>query len=430
MHTDSALEMLSPELQQKVLLLLEDLGTLNNLIRASPRFYQVFRLNKSTILSTIALGQFHPAVQPEAMAIAKLAHFQDQTQRHPQLQRDMAVDFCDTFPTQTLSWCESNDLGPVSTHLCKLERNVRFFMADYVRNTLPILDQLGQSLDLDILSEYPPYSRRIKFQLSSTEIGRLQRAFCRIEIYRRLFSRCSHDSPHGIHKCIMNSRLTAAQQATLFLQDLPPFQITEIACIRDYLFRRLRGILDDLENEAVQTLPLKAMTFRRFDEAARWRSPLYVFTTDAHHELENHLEHLISLGLPYLRGILQSTGEEQREWFLHYVRGVEILSHFERHFLSKALQSLGPNPNAIVDYNAYSFIKKDFTPACDENGYSELPQGWLWGHYHLPPYGLLNTGHKGLRDWGYVFWDYDRLHESGILRREYYTFMSAPRPQC
>ncbi|CAF9942115.1 hypothetical protein IMSHALPRED_003210 [Imshaugia aleurites] len=57
------------------------------------------------------------------------------------------------------------------------------------------------------------------------------------------------------------------------------------------------------------------------------------------------------------------------------------------------------------------------TPGCDENGYSELPQGWLWGHQHLEPQLIVDHVYKGFRDWGYVFWDYDRLHQSGILRR-------------
>ncbi|KAF6241906.1 hypothetical protein HO173_000618 [Letharia columbiana] len=30
---------------------------------------------------------------------------------------------------------------------------------------------------------------------------------------------------------------------------------------------------------------------------------------------------------------------------------------------------------------------------------------------------LQDSALKGLRDWGYVFWDLDRLHVSGILER-------------
>ena len=415
MAEDSALEVLAPELQQKILLHLESLDTLHALIRASPRILQVFRLNRETTLSRIALGHYHLAVQPEAIAVAKLAHLQCLSQQDGQSRRDTALELCHALPLQLTSRCETDNLGPIVVHLCKLQRVVRFFLEDYVRNTLPILDQLGQSQDLDILPVYPPYSQASLPQLSSTETGRLQRAFCRIELYRRLFSRCSHDSLDGIHTCLRDPPLEPAEQATLFLRDLPSFQITELGCIRDYLFRRLRGICDDLENEAVRTLPVKAMTFKRYDEAARWRSPFYVFTTQAQHEQPDHLEHLISLGLPYIKQIIESSGGKQRDLFLHYVYG-SVLCHFETEFLSKALQVLGRNPS-FRDHKL-SDKKKYFTPVCDEDGYSEVPQGWLWGHYHQEPYLVYDKVHKGLRDWGYVFWDYDRLQSSGILRRE------------
>ena len=415
MSSDTFLEVLPPELQQRIMLHLENLDTLHSLIHASPRLYQVFLLTRESILSTITLSQFHPAVQSEAMAVARLAHLQHQLPHDRQSQRDMAIKFCNTFPTQIHSWCESNDKGPVSIQLCKLEKVVRFFILDYARNCLPILDQLGQSQDLDILSEYPPFKDVSQLQLSSTEIGRLQRSFCRIELYRHLFSRCFHDIPDGIHKCLEKPSLKAAEQAIYFLQDLPVFQITEIACIRDYFFRRLRGIWDELENEAVRTLPLKEMTFRRSNVADRWRSPFYLFTTQAKIYQLNHIEHLMSLGLPYIRRIMESTGYDQRDLFLHYI-DASVLDHVETQFLTEALYLLGHNPS-FRDYDP-SLVKKEFTPACDEDGYSELPQGWLWGQYHLEPYRLWNKEHKGLRDWGYVFWDYDRLRDSGILRRE------------
>lgn len=411
MLEDSALELLSPELQQQILLQSETLDALHALIRASPRLYQVFQLNKEKVLSTIALCQFHPAVQPEAIAIAKWKQLQHQSKR------DTAVSFCDTFPKQIQRWCTSNASEPSSTDLCKLDGTIRFFIDDYARNALPILNQLGQSQDLEILPDYRPFNHFPRLQLSSTEIGRLQRAFCRFELYRRLFSRCSQDPHHGIHKCIRLPPLTTAEQAKMFLHDLPAFQVEEITCIRDYILRRLRGIYDALENEAVRTLPVEAMTFEDYDEAAIWRSPFYMFTTRAQHRQEHHLEHLMSLGLPYIRRIIEATGDEQRDMFLHYVRGF-VLGHLEGDFLSKALQCLGPNPNANHDYKRFSNIEKDFIPAFDENGYSELPQGWLWGHHHLQPSELADQAYKGLRDWGYVFWDYDRLRESGILRRK------------
>lgn len=416
MAKDSALELISPEIQQNILCNLESLDTLYALIRASPRFYQVFQLNKDTTLSEIALCQFHPAVRSEAVAVATLAQLQQyQSQWDTQSQRDTTLRFCETFPDRIHLWSDSNASGTISKYLCKLNREAKFFINDFARNTLPILHQLGQSQDQKILSEYPPQNDVIDPRLSSTESGRLQRAFCRFELYRRLFSRCSHDVHNG-HHCIRLPPLTAQEQANRFLRVLPTFQITEIACVRDYLYRRLRGTLDQLENQAVRTMSLEAVTFEQYDEAARWHSPFYIFTTQAQHEQEEHLEHLVSLGLPYFRRTMESSGDEQRDLFLHYV-SASVLCHLETDFLSKALQCLGFNPS-FCDRGVYLGEKKRFNPASDENGYSEFPQGWLWAHDHQEPYKLWDRAYRGFRDWGYVFWDYDRLHKSGILRRE------------
>lgn len=417
MHEDSALELLSPELQLQILLHSSNLDTLYALIRASPRFYQVFQLNKETTLSAVALCQFHPAVQPEAVAIAQLEQLEHQSRKHTLSQRDLAIGFCDAFPNQIKQWCESNASKEVSTNLCKLDKTIKVFIDDYARSTLPVLDQLGLSQNVEILPEYPTDSHASHPQPSPTEIGRLQRAFCRFELYRRLFSRCSQDLHHGIHRCFRFPALTTTEQAKMFLQHLPAFQIAEIACIRDYLFRRLRGIYDELQNEAVRILPVEAMTFEEYDESAMWESPFYMFTTHANHYQKDHLEHLISLGLPYVRRIVETNGDEQRDLFLHHVNG-HVVSHLENDFLSEALECLGPNPDAKHGHRRILDAEKDFTPACDEDGWSENPQGWLWGHHHLPPFNLIDNAYKGLRDWGYVFWDYDRLQISGILREE------------
>lgn len=402
MPKDCALELLSPEIQQQILLHLDSLNTLYSLICASPRLYQVFRLSKEPILSTLALCHFHLSVQSEAVAVAKLEQLPHQSKRNT------AMSLCDLFPDQIHGWCESNALGPWATDLCKLHGTISFFLDDYLRNTLPVLHQIGVSQDFEILPEYPSNNHIPHPQLSSTERGKLQRAFCRFELYRKLFSRCSQKLDRDTHECFNFSPVTAVEQAEMFLRDLPAFQIVEITCIRDYLFRRLRGVFDELENEAVRTLPVEALTFIGFDEGAMWRSPFYMFTNHALHLQEDHIEHLMSMGLPFIRRILESTGDEQRDLFLHHERPF-VVSHLERDFLSKGLQCLGVRTDAIDDYNPRKY---------DENAYSESPPtGWLWGHRLQPP-KIADHVYKGLRDWGYVFWDHNRLLASGVLYRE------------
>ena len=117
MPEDSDLDVLSPELQYQILAQADSLTTLYALIRASPRLYQIFRLSKEAILSTVALFQFHPAVQPEALAIARLYQLRHHPTRDTQSQRDIALSFCETFPDKIYCWSEANASGPVSADL-------------------------------------------------------------------------------------------------------------------------------------------------------------------------------------------------------------------------------------------------------------------------------------------------------------------------
>lgn len=60
MTSQNPLELLSPELQRRILSLLDSFESLYAIIRASPRLHQVFRLNQKTILSTVTFRQFDP----------------------------------------------------------------------------------------------------------------------------------------------------------------------------------------------------------------------------------------------------------------------------------------------------------------------------------------------------------------------------------
>ena len=53
---------------------------------------------------------------------------------------------------------------------------------------------------------------------------------------------------------------------------------------------------------------------------------------------EKHLEHLRSLGLPYIKRFNELTGDEQRDLFLQHVYG-SVVRHFESDFLSDALST-------------------------------------------------------------------------------------------
>ena len=409
-----ALETLAPELQLQILFSVDTPENLHALIQASPRLYQIFLHNKDAILSAVARRQFHSAVISDAMCFAKISQLEQS------IPRETVLELCRTYPG------EQNEGTiipiPISIALCKLARNVKFFIEDYARNTLPLMEELGRFGDVDVLPEYRPKNPVSYFKLSNSEIGRLQRAFCRFETYRYLFARCSPELDHNVRECAEVPSLTPIEQASLFLQKFPDFQVTEINCIRDYLHRRLCGICCQLEDKAVDTLPPETFSFGHEDdvEEAEWISGFWLFTNSAKAHRSLHLEYLMSLGLKYIRRILVSTGEAQRDLFIRHIASA-IGNHVERDFMTSAIACLGRNP---ARGNIPLLAKTDPPFAYKINAEVELdiPDAWQWAHPRAPPLSLSDTAVKGMRDWGYVFWDLDRLRESGILDRRYVYF--------
>ena len=409
MAENCTLENVAPELQLQILCNADTPDSLHSLIQASPRLYQVFLHNKDTVLSTVARRQFHPTVFSDALFSATISQLEQP------LPRDTVLDLCRTYPGELH---EGAVLPlPLSVALCKLARNVRFFIEDYARNTLPLMEDLGTSLEVDVLTEYRPEHPVSYSQLSVSETGRLERAFCRFETCRYLFARCSPGFDHSVRECAEMPSLTPKEQASLFLERFPDFQVTEIHCVRDYLYRRLRGIFRQLEDTAVTTFPAATFVFDQdWDvETAEWSSGVWLFCNSGKAYQDTHIDHLMSLGLAYIHRIFGSTGDEQKDLFIRH-DDIAVINHIETDFITSTLGCLGRNP---ARGNIALLPKTDppFEYKGDADAELDIPDAWQWAHPRAPPLSLYDSAIKGLRDWGFVFWDLDRLSKSGILER-------------
>lgn len=409
-----ALEMLAPELQLQILISAKTPDDLHALIQASPRLHQVYQLNKDTVLWNVVRRQFHPTVLPDALFFAKMS------QLVQPLTRDTVINLCKDYPGDLRTEATVPISIPISMSvaLCNLASNVKFFIEDYARNTLPIMEALCQSLDVEIVPEYWPETHISYSMLSDSEIGRLQRAFCRFETYRYLFARCSYGLDHDHQKCFSVPSVNPTEQASLFLQKFPDFQFTEINCVRDYLYRRLRGICHQLEDEAFNTLPPETFVHDKDCdvESLEWASGVWLFHNSGKAYQGEQMEHLISLGLPYMRQIFETTGEERKILFLRHLPG-DFIRHLETQFLTRALSLSGRNP-ARRDSPLLAKMDPPFMYGVNPNVELDIPDAWQWAHPDAPPLDLMDRSLKCLRDWGFVFWDYDRLRNSGILARE------------
>ena len=416
MPQGNALDMIEPELQREVLMYAETPEDLYSLIQASPRLLQVFLLNKRRILSVVARRQFHPNVLSEALTVSKICAFEQP------LSRETAMKYSRIDEAEIKEWQSTTSTTSESASMCHLARDVRFFIEDFARNTLPIAEGLSHSLEFEVVPEYWPENPVRYSQLSNTEIGRLQRAFCRFEIYRRLFARCHGSLDHNSKHCPWDPLFSATEQADLYLKQFPDYQIIEIQCIRDYLYRRLRGICNQIEDEAVNTLPPDIfLDLADSDIRPGSEHGIHLFTDDGKYNQDAHIEHLLSLGLPYLRRVFEASGDLRNALFVRFCPGLDttIINHHDYHFITAAFDNLGENPAYETPPDDIDSI--DFWWGPDLEDLSR-PGVWYWAYPTGPRSGLNDTSIGGLKAWGFIFWNSERLHDIGILHRDLWEF--------
>ena len=415
----AALERLSTELHVQIMLDLDSTGTLYELIRASPRLLQVFCANKSVILSRLARKGFHPRALIEAMSIAEI----DELPRP--LAHPTAIALLNTPLVEHTHGLLSNRSVRRSETICKLRTLIDFFVRDYANNTIPILNNLTKPIE----THYP--AGCTDCSISSSEYLRLQRAFCRFELFYRLFGecvperhRCVGPNPYDIRQDSQTKSAAAREQAKLFLIRYEAAEIAEIHCIRDYLERRLRGFLDDVEDYAVQSPQSPCFKLRG------WQLPgggcPGIFSVDAPYEQGGHIEHLTSLGLSYIRDIMVAEdGDERTDLMLHGACGMSLpedgdSSGLRRSQVPRGLQlAIAVNfDNPTIPLTTYAGYTDQWSQTVGDDDEDSLSPGWMWycgdGRHGTHSYQEYDVCDKQLRDWGHVFWDHERLCHSGV----------------
>lgn len=387
MAINSGLESLHPELQVMVMLQIPEINTLYSLIRASPRFFQVFSSNKERIISALAVVQFHPDAFIDALDAIRASQIENVLSREPILQYLDAFMTDESFKTPIL---------PLSTALplCEMGVHISYFINDFKLRAIPILAQVGKPQSIS--QEQILYS-----SLSVKEAERLERAFCRFETFRHLFSGEKYNQ----------TPFTALEQAHLFLEEFNRWEIEEIACVRDYLIRRLNGIFDLVEDEFVE---MNVGATVGLADREHWEDmfvPRQInwFSTSAKHYHHWYMEYILARGLPFLRQVFQSTGQERMQL-------VTSNNVYNTEFLTKALRQ----PSKDTEYDrdvrkAWGSVAGKVPPEAVRDDLDTFNLGWVWSHEDRLPPRHAAPWQKGLRDWGYVFWDRRRLEASGVI---------------
>ncbi|KAL9582738.1 MAG: hypothetical protein Q9212_003121 [Teloschistes hypoglaucus] len=361
----ASLETLPPELQAHILRQCNSLSTLYSLLRASPRLYRVCLDQKDLILSHVVYKPFHPGVTHSAWILAKASQI-------PQPHSDHRVwEFLKTPKYENALW----------------------FVNDYKRHSISFLAHFVPQLDRQ-------QDERILYSdLSDVKLARIQRALFRFETFHYLFMEPEDDK-------IPTCRSYAAYK---YLDLYESDELEVIACIRDYIVRRLWNVFESIENDTfTESLrgPLRQLG-RDFDDRFDW------FTGAMKSNHLKLMEHMMTRGLPFLQQVFQSEGLE---------RAKLVISNSVRrmNYISAALQG-----SKFRDGDS-SYVPSEFDEGSYEEGEHDFiedaldcySQGFLWANRNRYPIDQARPALKGLGDWGYVFWDKWRLEASGVLDKD------------
>ncbi|KAL9582740.1 MAG: hypothetical protein Q9212_003123 [Teloschistes hypoglaucus] len=386
------LESLLPELQIGIMRGFCCFRDLYSLIRASPRFYQAFCTQRELLLSHIVLKAFHPDIRYATWLLANAA----QLPSCPSLEQ--IQDFLNRFFSIWIARKdECSNLTrmpiPLALSLHKLGPLLRWFVQDYKEHTLDVLADVGNHFELG-----HDFSL-LHSDLSHVEYGRIQRAFCHFEVFRYLYS-----APKNAEIDIDYLSLMTRYLSKLFVDE-----VEEIGCIRDYMIRRLCGVFEKIEADAlkeheeqpngpIQKLGRGSPMFDWFSYAGK---SMHITST----------EYIMSLGLPFLQGILQSDGLK---------RASHVISNTSsrRLYLTDAVCGLsryGWKTDNFDDEWEYYY---DGTACFLGEYFDAFPKGYLWANRGRVPRKYDRPCMSGFRTWGYLFWSDDRLQASGVLSKE------------
>ncbi len=387
----ATLEGLHTELKSAILHFSADFNSLKTLIYASPSFYYVYTGVRKSVLSTVMLREIHPDVIPDALAVHESSEMDRQgpdqvnntlarykTDRHPKPAKLLPV--------------------PLSIELLAFHKKyIEFFAKDFISSILSV----------------HPISRKpetIYRPLSSAETRRIHRSFYRFELYCILFKQ--RETQDGVIQD--RERLGSQAQSDMFLSLYPPWEVEELCCVHDYIYRRLSAPFDEVAQHDVEMgeLGLNSRICGKIPIAPIVPNSLNLlmlkFTFGSGEGFDDeYKEHYLSLGLTFLHKILnKSKYEEWREMILDNI-------YTDYDFLVQALEKYYPCPDFadIADEDADMEFRGD-----DGSGPNEA---WLWSNEYTNSYYVNDDSKANLRKWGYCMWDSQRLSAWGLFRKPY-----------
>lgn len=406
-----------------------------SVLRASPYTHGAFTTSREYVLLQLARSGFGRTVLSAAITAVRFPRA-EYSEPMTSRDRDHAVHRNEkrfSFLIQLLERAKTGrQRGPTldeTVAVCSLLSSFEAFIENFCRQLLATAEwELARKSNSRVPRDSRPDLLQAAFSIHPKELGRLQRAFIRYTSFQSLIRTMPHDTGSDDTS---SSRLVASLFGFFHL-----WEVEEIACIHQYIVRWLRRILDELEDDFVESIvtaeePLRMRFYHKnavgLEDAESDDPFMYneddgvtgqlsdvavsstVMFSDSQKPLQDDLiNNLATLPPKWFRTLVKSSNRQRRDMIMDNFKtrpdtiGEAIaMTRSPLHRQHIQTEHRGRNSGQPVEFKRDSLRTRNFA--------------WLWAHQKNPYARYQDTDDTALRAWGYVFWNKDRLDQMGLL---------------
>jgi hypothetical protein len=402
-----------------ILAQVDDLQDLCSIIRASACVYGAFQGSKQRFLSAVVRNIIDPRVLPDALLAVR-------TRQLVSTLEDWKGGQLSLLPSNSLR----NAIGlreltmtPVEARqVCHLWDSHDYFIRKCFTHFLLNAPPQDKPEDDKPEDDKPDDSTpRASSYLSLTELARLQRAVLRYTTFQCIINGLSRQYDLG----------KSSRRVTSYFADYTPWEIEEVACFHQYVCGRLSDLFKEIEDHFVKSIrSTEKDTTSQYLPCSN-EGHLGLDSQDAEEPVVDSKEsvdwmfvgcekqyqwqvvhHLASLGLPFLQSLFEANLERQKQMV------VENYEYQPKSFV-RALRFWTPPLIGIFETEWEGWSSGEIL-SFEGDDLQKRNHAWLWAHQNRPERLSYCVRDFDLREWGYVFWDSDRLQR--------WKVMDEPRP--
>jgi hypothetical protein len=377
---------LSTELLCIILAQLDSLQDLYSAVCASTSTYKAFQGARHATLSSVIRNIIWPNVIPDAL---------------------FALRACAPDPQATevlpMSLVEAEQLCHLwHSHEYFVKRLVAYFMTN---------------LNAQLKAEQPSGANVTKLYfpqdpLAPREVARVRRALLRYSAFQSIIS----------NPLFEDREEAASRQVASLFAIYAPWEIEEVACVYQYISNRLEDVIQNVEDHFVSRVqlteqkssstylpcgPKGSLGLQSMQaEAPFFEHDNWIFTKDEKRYQRQILTHLGSLGLPFLRSLFEAGPDSQKD----------IITENHDYLIWDLGAALAQRPHQT---GIFKTEDDDWLSGkvlgFEGDRLEKRNLAWLWAHQNRPEASFFWRCNTDLREWGYIFWDSDRLQRCGIL---------------